>query len=315
MLQFVIRRAIAVVPLVLVTVAITFVLFAFVPRDPARQVAGETASPEAISAARERLGLHRPLYEQFLSYIGNLARGDLGTSYFSTQSVVDAIAPRMGVTVSLSIITLAFTVIVGTAAGLLAGVKQQTVIDRAVTAWAAIGIATPSFWLGIVLVSWFSIHWRLLPVGGYVAPSQSWSQWLSHLLLPALALGLAGAAEVARQTRAAVVEASSAPYERTAESKGLPRHRVVRKYILRFAWVPVFTVIGLQIARVLSGVVVIEAVFNLPGVGQLLVQSVQRGDLPIVQGIVVLTATIVLLTSLFVDLGYAIVDPRVRVSR
>jgi peptide/nickel transport system permease protein len=312
MFRYTLSKALAIIPLIVVAAAVTFVLFALVPGDAARQVAGETASEQQIRAARDRMGLDRPLVNQFGSYLVDLAHGDLGHSYYSSEAVTSAIAPRLGLTVSLTAVTLVASSVIGCAAGLVAGIRQASWVDRAVTGISSLGIAVPNFWLGIVLVSLVGLRLKLLPVGGYVSPGVGWWTWFEHLLLPASALGLAGAAEIARQTRAAVVEAVAAPYMRTAESKGLPRGRVLRKHVLRFAWIPVLTVIGLQLSRILSGAVVIEAVFNLPGVGQLLVQAVQRGDRPIVQGIVIVTAAVVLLTFMLIDVGYAIVDPRLR---
>lgn len=312
MLSVAVRRLLVLVPLLLIISLMVFGLVLLVPGDPAVSLAGENPTPERIEQVRELMGLNDPLWRQYVDWLGDAVTLDLGTSFYSSQPVWGAITARLPVTLSLTAVTLAFAIFAGVAAGLLAGVRPGGVIDRLATIGASAGVAIPHFWLGMVLIILLALQVRLLPAGGYSGLADGPVEWLRHLVLPAVALGAASAAEIARQARAAVVGVMQEDYVRTARAKGLTPRKVIGKHVLKNAAVPVVTVIGLQAGRLVGGTVVIEQAFALPGIGTLAYQSVFSRDFPMVQGIVMVAAVVVLLINLLVDLSYGYFNPRIR---
>lgn len=305
-------RVLAAVQTLLLASIITFALVQFAPGDPAATITGDNASAEAIEATRERLGLDRSLVLQYLSWALSALRGDLGASYISGEPVVDAIARTLPVTLSLVLIALAFSVVVGSVLGIVAAWHANGLVDRLVLTLSSLGLAVPSFWLALILVSTFALGGiSLFPATGYASFWESPVSWLTHLLLPAVAMGMVGAAEVARQLRSAMIQALEADHTRTLKAKGLADRRII-VHSFRNAGVPMLSVVGVQVARFMGATVVLETVFAMPGLGRLIVDATLRGDFIIIQGVVMVVAAFVIVINAMVDSGYRVVDPRIR---
>lgn len=312
MFGFVLRRIVAMLPVLLLVSILVFGLVLLIPGDPAASLAGENPSPERIAEVRTLLGLDQPIVTRYISWLGDLVQLDLGTSFRSSQTVWGAITARLPVTVSLAVTTLAFSVVVGVGAGVLAGIRPGGALDRAATVGASLGVAIPHFWLGSVLLLLFALQNRWLPTNGYVGITDSPVLWAKHLVLPSIALGAASAAEIARQTRASLASSMQQDFVRTARAKGLEPVSVIGKHALKNAAIPVVTVLGLQTSRLIGGTVVVEQVFGLPGIGQLAYQAVFTRDFPMIQGIVMVAAVIVVVVNLLVDLSYGLLNPKLR---
>lgn len=314
MLGLLARRLAFTVPMLVVVSFCVFSLIVLVPGDPAVALAGENPDPEQIAAVRERLGLDDPFLVQFWHWFTGLLQGDLGQSLFSSQSVAGAVFSRLPTTLSLALLSLAVALVLGVAVGVLAAMRPGTWIDRVATFAASLGVAVPYFWVGMILVLLFAINLTLFPAVGYVPLTENPLQWFGHLFLPATALGLAPAAVIARQTRAGMTGVLREDYVRTATAKGLPPARVVGQHALKNAAVPVVTAFGLEASRLIGGTVVIEQLFALPGLGNLAYTSVFARDFPMVQGVLLVVAALVLLINLLVDLSYGYFNPRIRQS-
>lgn len=312
MFSLLLRRLAITSPLMLVVSFLIYSLIVLVPGDPAVALAGNNPTPDQIAAVRAELGLDDPFLIQYWRWLSDALQGDLGQSLFSSESVVGAILTRLPATVSLAGLSLVIAAVLGVLVGSIAGLRPGTWIDRVATVSASVGVAVPYFWVGMMLVLFFSIYNRILPAVGYVPLGDGLWPWLSHLLLPAAALSIAPAAVIARQTRAAVVGVMTEDYIRTATAKGLPRAHVVGKHALKNASVPIVTVFGIEANRLIGGTVVIEQLFAIPGVGQLAYQSVFARDFPLVQGVLLTTALMVLLVNLLVDVSYGYFNPRIR---
>lgn len=309
---FLLRRIAALVPILFFAAMITFLLVYLTPGDPAVALAGEFATPERIAQLRETLGLNDPFIVQFWSWATGVLGGDLGTSLFNTTPVWTLITARLPVTISLTLLAMAISVLIGVPLGLFAGVRQNSLVDRVLTVFASLGIATPHFWIGAMLVLFLSLQLGWFPATGYVPLTEDPWEWFRHLLLPAIALGASTTAEVARQTRSGTIQVLSQDHIRTARAMGLHLSTIVGKHVVKNAAIPVVTVLGVQVAHLLGGAVVVEQVFALPGLGQLLITSVLQRDIPVIQGVVLLTAVIVVVVSLLVDLSYSYLNPKVR---
>ena len=312
MLGLVVRRLVAVIPLLVLVTFMAYGIILLVPGDPAITIAGENATPEQVEATRERLGLNDPFVVQYGRWVGNAVRGDLGNSLFATRPVRQAIFERLPITLALTFSALVLAVVVAVPAGILAAMRKGTWLDRATTVSATLGVALPNFWLGLVLVLIFAIYNPWLPATGYAAFSDGVWEWAQHMILPAIALGAAACAEVTRQLRSAVIDVLHQDYVRTARAKGLRGPKVVGKHVLKNAAVPVVTVLGLQVTRLLGGAVIIEQVFAIPGLGQLAVSAVFNRDIPIILGVVVVAALVAIVVNLLVDLSYGWFNPKVR---
>ncbi len=312
MFQLFLRRLLFTVPLLLVVSFLIYALIVLVPGDPAVALAGEDPTPEQIAAVREELGLNDPFLVQYWGWLTSALQGDLGVSLFSSEPVTDAILVRLPATLSLAFWSLAIAAVLGVSVGAVAGLRPGTWIDRLATFSASVGVAVPYFWVGMVLVLLLAIEYPLLPAVGYAPLSDGFLQWARHLVVPAVALSIAPAAVIARQTRAAIAAVMTEDYVRTARAKGASPIRVVGKHALKNAAVPVVTVFGIEANRLIGGTVVIEQLFAIPGVGQLAYQSVFARDLPMVQGVLLATAAMVLLINLLVDVSYGYFNPRIR---
>jgi peptide/nickel transport system permease protein len=314
-LKYAAGRLIAALPVLLIVSLLSFAIVWIVPGDVAVEMAGPTATADEVQRLRERLGLTRPWYEQLFGWYGALLQGDLGQSILLRQGVGAAIVERLPVTLSLTFTALIISFICGTALGVVAAVRAGKAADRAAMGTALIGFSIPDFWLGLVFVYVFAVLLGWLPTGGYVAFGEDPIGWARSMLLPAATLALAQMGLFARMTRAAMLEVLRQDYVRTARAKGMPGWIVVGKHALRNALIPVVTVAGIACGVLLGGAVVIESVFSLPGVGRLIVGAIQRRDYPVIQGGLLLTATIFVLVNLLVDLLYATLDPRIRHGR
>jgi peptide/nickel transport system permease protein len=314
MLRYAARRLLSAIPLLAIVSVLTFALVLLLPGDPAITIAGDAASEATIEAIRERLGANDPIIVRYLSWVGDALRGDFGTSLFSSTNVSDAIWQRAPTTISLAVVSLVIALLISVPTGLIAGLRQGTAVDRLLTVGASMGVAIPSFWMGLLLSVIFAVKTDLLPAIGYVGISRDPFEWFRHLLLPAFSLGLASAATLTRQLRGSVITAMQQDYIRTARAKGLRQRSVVFKHLLKNASVPTVTALGLQIPILLSGTVIIEGLFGLNGIGQLAVSAVLRRDLYVVQAVVLLSAVVVVFVNLAVDVSYGYLNPKTRLQ-
>ena len=314
MLSYIVRRLFGVIPVMLVVGVFVFSLLHLAPGDPAAIIAGDMATAQDIARIRTNLGLDRPLLTQFADWSWATMRGDLGVSMFNGIPVTTLVQQRMGPTVSLTITTLVVAVSIAVTLGVLAAWKAGSLLDRAVMGLAVTGFSVPVFVVGYIMVYFISLKWRWLPVQGYKELSLGLWPWLSHLILPSLALGLAYVALIARITRASMLEVLSEDYIRTARAKGVATAPMLLRHALKNAAVPIVTVIGIGIALLISGVVITESVFNIPGIGRLIVDAIARRDYPIIQGTMIIFAGVYVLINLAIDISYSFFDPRIRYS-
>ncbi len=312
MRAYLIQRLVALIPILLVVATVVFLLVRLTPGDPAAVILGDQASAEAVRQLRARLGLDDPLPVQYGRWVVNAVRGDLGNSLFFDRPVTAIILERVEPTVLLTLYGLLFGTILGVPCGVVAAVHHGRPVDRVLMAASLLGISTPSFVIGLLLAYLVSVQWNLLPAGGYVPVRQGILGHLQSLLLPSLALGLVQFALIARMTRTAVLEVVTADHVRVAHAKGLPFRLVLFRHVVRNSLIPVVTIIGLSLAVLMGGTVVIETLFDIPGVGRLAVGSILRRDYPLVQGVVLYVTCAIALVNLLVDLVYSWLDPRIR---
>lgn len=312
MFGYIVRRVLATIPVIVVVAIFVFALLHLSPGDPAAIIAGDTATDADIARIHAKLGLDQPIYVQFGTWGWNLLNGDLGVSIFTSLPVLKLIGQRVEPTVALTLSTLVVSVLVAIPLGILAAWKAGTWIDRVVMMFAVLGFSVPIFVLAYVLIYTFSIATRLLPVQGYVGPADGLWPFLSHLIMPSIALGLVYTALIARITRASMLDVLAQDYIRTAQAKGLPNESVLIRHALRNAAVPIATIIGIGVALLIGGVVVTETVFAIPGLGRLTVDAILRRDYPIIQGVILIFSAVYVLINLLVDLSYAVLDPRIR---
>lgn len=315
MVLYFVRRVLLMVPLLLIVCFVVFFLLYLVPGDPAITLAGENATEAQIEQVRERLGLNDPFLQQFMNWMSGVLAGDLGTSLYSNRSVVGAIGDRLPVTAWVTLASMVVALAISIPIGIISAAKRGTFIDRSTMLFASLGIAIPSFWLGTLLVLFFALNLGWFPAVGYTPMSDGLTNWARALVLPAITLGTSAAAETTRQLRSSMINVLEQDYVRTARSTGVRDRTILVKHALKNATIPVVTVIGFQVAFLLGGSVVVERVFALPGLGDLAINSVIQRDFPMVQGIVIVTALIILTINLIVDLVYAWLDPRVRSRR
>lgn len=296
----------------LVVAVFIFLLLRLTPGDPAAMIAGDYATAEQIDAIRSNLGLDKSLFNQFFIWINNIAQGDLGESYFFKKQVTELIIARIEPTLSLSIVTIIFTILIAIPMGVVSAYKQGSWIDRTVMGFSVIGFSIPVFVIGFGLIYVFSLKLGWFPVQGYQRLEMGVFQWVRHLILPALALSVIFVAFIARMTRTSVLEVLGEDYVRTARAKGQTELKVLVNHALRNAAVPIITVIGFAFAILIGGVVVTESVFNIPGLGLLTVDAVLNRDFPTIQAVVLLFSFVYVLINLVIDILYTFLDPRIR---
>ncbi len=304
MLRFLARRLVLTVPVLLGVATLVFSLIHFIPGDPALAMLGETASPEDVAELRTRLGLDRPLVEQYGSFLGGVLQGDLGTSLRTSQPVSQAILERLPATIELAAAAMIVAILISIPLGIAAAVWRGTSIDHGAMTLALLGISIPNFWLGPLLAIVFAVELGWLPVSGRGA--------IGHLILPAISLGAALAAILARMTRATLLEELREQYVQAARARGASRARAVIRHAFRNSLIPIVTLLGLQFGAVLTGAVITETIFAWPGIGRLLIQSIGFRDYPLVQGCILLIALTYLAVNLLTDLAYGVLDPRIR---
>ncbi|MCO6391984.1 ABC transporter permease subunit [Aliihoeflea aestuarii] len=305
------RIAIGLVTL-LVASMIVFSVMEILPGDPARLMLGMNATPEALDALREQMGLNAPVVERYISWAGGMLTGDFGRSFTYRAPVIDLIAERAVVSVPLALIALTLSTAIAIPVGIFAAARRGKLGDTVSMGTAQIGVAIPNFWFALLLIYVFAVWLRLVPAGGF--PGWSGGVWpgLKALILPSIALALPQAAILARVTRSAMLEVLGEDYIRTARAKGMPRRKVLWRHALRNAMIPVLTILGLQFAFLLAGTIIIENVFYIPGLGRLVFQAITQRDLIVVEGVIMLLVASVILVNILVDVAYALVDPRLR---
>ena len=312
--RFLIRRFAGAAVVLLLVSLMTFAMIWLVPGDPASAFLDASATPEQVARLRVALGLDKPLPLQMVDWYGRVLRGDLGQSILLNRSVAAALVERLPVTLSLAGCALAFAVVFGVVAGTIAAVNHNRWPDQAVMTLALFGLSTPEFWLGLVLILVFAVQLGWLPTGGFVPIIESPTGWLRTILLPALTIGLVQIGFIARMTRASMLEALGQDFVRTADAKGLSRFDVVVRHGLPNALIPILTVIGIVAGALLGGTVIIEQVFSIPGIGRLIIGAIAARDFPVMQGGLLFLAVIYLVVNLTVDILYAVIDPRVRLT-
>ena len=312
MLAFIAKRMIATIPVMGVVALFVFLMLRLSPGDPATVIAGDYASPADIERIREQLGLNEPIVFQFTTWIWSLIQGDLGISIFSNLPVTKLIGQRLEPTLMLASTTLAFAVIVAVPLGVIAAWKAGTWLDRGIMIFMVAGFSVPVFVLGYLLVYQFSLDLKWLPVQGYKSPFSDPLGFLHHIILPTVTLSVIYIALIARITRASVLEVLEADYIRTARAKGQTERRVLLGHALKNAAVPIVTIIGLGIALLIGGVVVTESVYNIPGLGRLVVDAILKRDYPIIQGLILMFSFVYILINLMIDVLYTLLDPRIR---
>ena len=305
-------RLVALIPqLVLVSIAVFFLSF-LLPGSPAAVLLGPRATSEGIAAVEARLGVDRPVTTQFADWFSGVLVGDLGESWFGARPVNELVSQHLLPTVCLAVGGMLVAIVVGVTLGIVSALRPGTLLDRFVGLLTAVGLSVPAFWLGIVLLGFFAVQLGWLPVLSWSPPSRGIGPWLQGLILPSIALGVAGSAVVARHTRSAMLETLAAPYVQTFRAMGTPMRTIVARYAVKNAMVPIVSVTAFQLSTLIGASFVVEQVFTVPGIGSQLIDAVSRKDIPVVQGITLVVAVAVIAIYLAADIAYALLNPRVR---
>jgi peptide/nickel transport system permease protein len=312
--RVIVKRLLAVIPLLFLVTLGTFSLTTLMRGDPAQALAGDGATPEQLAQVREELHLDDPAPVRYVRWLGDVIHGDLGVSVATHRSVSDEIARRFPVTASLAISSLVLTFVIGIPIGIIQGMRPGGRLDKLLLAIVSLGLAVPSFLLATLLVFVLAVQWHWLPALGYVSITESPLEWAKHMAIPAITLAVVGAAEMARQLRTGLVGVTQEDYIRAAKARGLPPRRITVKHALKNAAMPALTIIGVRVGYLLAGSVIIEQIFQLPGLGTYALQAIQNRDFPVLQGVVLALALIVIATNLVVDLTYAWLNPKVRLT-
>lgn len=312
MLGYIIRRILAVIPVMLIVAIFVFLMLRLSPGDPAAILAGDSATTQQIEKIRTELGLNDPLHVQFITWMGQLLQGDLGTSLISRTEVTGMIANRINPTINLAVMTIIISILLAVPMGVMAAWRHRTWVDYLVMSFSVLGFSIPVFVIGYIFISIFSLELGWLPVQGYRAPTEDFLGFLSRAILPSLTLATIYVALIARMARASMLEVLGEDYIRTARAKGVKENSVLFRHALRNAAVPIMTIIGIGFALLIGGVVVTESVFNIPGIGRLTVDAILARDYPVIQAIILLTAGVYVMINLLIDLSYTLLDPRIR---
>lgn len=311
-MMYIIRRFILLITTILLVSIITFGVFQILPGDPVRTMLGTEADPTQIENLRSELGLDRPLYEQYTDWMKGLLTGELGNSLRFSMPVKDLLFARLPVTMSLAVLTLTIVLVVSLPLGMFAARRQNKLSDVSLSTLTQIGMAVPSFWLGMMLILYVGMQFSFFKISGYIPWTQSVSGALSTLVLPALTIAIPQIAVNFRYVRTAILEQMQLDYVRTIRSKGMSERNVMYKHVLKNAMIPILTVFGLIMAEVVAGTIIVEQVFSLPGIGQLLITAISNRDFPLVQGIVMYITVAVVVINFIVDILYSVLDPRIR---
>ncbi|TCO54847.1 ABC transporter permease [Actinocrispum wychmicini] len=312
--RYLVRRLVESLITLFLAIVVVFFGIRALPGDPARTLAGEEADPAAIAEVRHQYGFDQPLPVQFGRYIGKVFTGDLGTSVRTGLPVTDTVAHALPITVELALLAMLVAILIGLIAGVVAAVRRRGPLEWAANSVALLGLSIPNFWFGQMGILFFAISLGVLPASGFVPFFDDPADNLRHMVMPAIVLGSAIAAVIMRQTRSAMLESLTADFVRTARAKGLSRRQVVFGHALRNSLIVVTTIVGLQLGILISGAVVTESIFVLPGFGRLTLDAVFTRDYPLIQGVVLITATAYIVLNLLVDLLYSVIDPRIRIG-
>ncbi len=312
MLRLLITRLLAAIPLMFLVGTIVFFLQQLNPVDPTAALLGDDTTDETVAAAREELGLNRPLLTQYTSWLGDAVTGDLGTSWFNGEDVTTLLIRRAKVTFSIVAGSILIALVLGVSLGVAAALKAGRWQDRLVTVVSSLGIAVPNFWVAIILAAVFAVNLGWFPALWSINRTATAWGWIYSIILPCLALGTASSAAIARQTRSAMIGVLQQDYIRTALAKGLPVRRVIYRHALRNAAIPIVTLIGFQLSALIGGSIFVEFIFNIPGLGTIAVESVQRNNQPITLGFVMVTTVVVVVANILLDMSYAWLNPKVR---
>lgn len=313
--MYIIKRILSLIPVLFVVSIIVFLIIHLTPGDPATTMLGDEASTEKIQELRQQLGLNLPLYQQYLNWLLGVFQGDLGTSYFMRDPVTVAIIDHLGPTISLTIIAQIIALFIAIPVGIFAAKRRGTASDQTVMGFSLLAMSVPNFLLSLLLMLLIGVVLQWLPVAGY-APLQSglWSH-LQYLIMPGIALGAIQAALIARITRSSMLEVLNNSYIKSARAKGVKEKQIIYKHAFKNAFLPILTVIGQTFGGLIAGAVVAETIFNIPGIGQLTINSIERRDYPMIQGVIFFVAMAYVFINLVVDLLYGMIDPRVRLER
>lgn len=315
MINYVIKRLFALIPVLFIVSVAIFLLIHLTPGDPASIILGIDASQEQVAELQDQLGLNLPIYEQYLQWITNIVfHGDFGTSYFMRIPVTEAIFNHLLPTLSLAIIAQFITIIIAIPLGIAAANRRGTLADQSIMGMSLLGMSIPSFLLGLILILLFGVKLGWLPTSGYQPLSSGFWNHLKYLIMPAISLGAIQAALVARMTRTSMLEVLGSDFIKTARAKGVKNRVIVFKHALRNAFLPILTVIGQTFGLLVAGAVVTETIFNIPGIGQLIINSVERRDYAVIQGVVLFVTLSYVFINLIIDLLYGLIDPRVRLE-
>jgi peptide/nickel transport system permease protein len=312
MFRYLLRRAVQALVVLVGAAVLVFLLLQLVPGDPVRSAMGTRFNPEVYDELRAAAGLDRPLHEQLINYLAGAATGDFGVSFRNGESVFELVVARMPATISLAVAALIIALLISFPLGIISAMRRGTLVDHVARVGSQVGISVPDFWLGILLILLFTSVLGLLPPSGYTPLTEDPVDWLRHVILPAVTVGLISGSILTRFIRSATLESNDQDFARTARAKGLHESAVMRDHVLRNAMVPIITVAGIQLASLLGGVIVVEVLFAWPGLGRLTYDAVLARDYTVVQGAVLLVAAIFLVANLVVDLLYALIDPRIR---
>lgn len=315
MYVYLIKRVSSLIPVLFVVSIVVFLLIHLTPGDPASVILGHEATEQQKNELREQLGLHLPLHQQYFQWITGALQGDLGTSYFTKESVTQSISSHLKPTISLTILSQLIALLIAIPIGIKAAKHRGTLMDQSMMGISLIGMAIPVFLLGLLLILLFGVGLKWLPVAGYQPLSTGLWNHLKYLILPAISLGIVMAALIARMTRASMLEVLNTNYIKTARSKGVKENNVIYKHALRNAFLPILTIIGQSVSFLIAGAVITETIFNIPGIGQLIINSVARRDYAVIQGVLLFVTVTYVFINLIIDLLYGVVDPRVRLER
>jgi peptide/nickel transport system permease protein len=312
MANFLLRRLFTTLLVMLGVSFVVFIIIHLVPGDPVRVMLGLQADQARVKEIRHLMGFDRPILVQYADWLWSALHGDLGQSYITGDSVAAAVGQRLPATLSLALAALFIALAIALPAGMISAMRPGSLADYAAMIFSQIGVSVPDFWMGILLILIFSLGLGWLPPSGYTSPTENLGEWLKHLILPATTIGLITASILTRFVRSAILEVLHQNYVRTAHAKGLPESRVMTRHVLLNAAIPIVTIVGLQMASLLGGVIIVEIIFAWPGLGRLALDSVTRRDYPMVQGAVLLVALSFAIINVIVDLLYAYLDPRVK---
>ena len=304
MLKYIIKKLLLMIPVLLGLTIIVFLILHLAPGDPVHQVVGPNVTPEVYENVRRSMGLDRPLIIQYFDYLGNLLKGDLGSSILQHRPVADIVMERFPITIGLGVRALLLSFLIAVPVGIIAAVNRNKLLDYFAMTFALVGISMPTFWFGMLLLYFFAYKLRLFPISGY-------GTW-KHLMLPVITMGLTDAAVIARMMRSSMLEVIGQDYIRTARAKGLKEKVVTNKHALKNALIPVITLLGMRMGWIVGGSVTLEIIFSIPGLGRTMVDSIFSRDYPVVQGSILILAASVMISNLIADILYAVVDPRIR---